>query len=67
MNEGEIVKFSGLTLFGRRWYWRAVARNGRSVAIPGEGFTSAAARDHNLDVTCRILGNPETPIVDLDQ
>jgi uncharacterized protein YegP (UPF0339 family) len=27
----------------RQWYWRAVARNGRKVAVGGEGYKTKVA------------------------
>lgn len=59
MDEARIELFDKLTLFGRRYYWRAVARNGESVAIGGEAYTSRTARDHGLDVARVILANAE--------
>lgn len=29
-----------LTIRGRRWFWRARARNGRIIAVGGEGYAN---------------------------
>jgi uncharacterized protein YegP (UPF0339 family) len=29
-----------VTIRGRRWFWRARARNGRIIAIGGEGYVN---------------------------
>ncbi len=55
MDKARIELFDRLTWRGRRYYWRAVAKNGQTVAIGGEGYNSAAKRDHGLDVATRIL------------
>lgn len=64
MNEDRIEIWDQLTLFGRRFYWRAVSANNAIVAGPGEGYNSEAARNKGLAAARRILGNTNTPIVD---
>jgi uncharacterized protein YegP (UPF0339 family) len=59
MDEARIELFDRLTLFGRRYYWRAVARNGESVAVGGEAYNTPAARDHGLNVARVILADAD--------
>ena len=39
----------------RRFFWRAVASNGRIVADSGEGYNSEQARDDGLDAARTVL------------
>jgi uncharacterized protein YegP (UPF0339 family) len=55
--------YRSLTLAGRRWFWRAVARNGEIVAS-GEGYRHKA---DVLNVVELIVGNAQdAPIEWLD-
>lgn len=61
----KIILFSRLTLFGRRYYWKAVGRNGESVAIGGEGYNTKAKRLEGFRLARRAMVE-EAPIVDND-
>ncbi len=63
----KIILFSRLTLLGRRYYWKAVAANGESVAIGGEAYNSKAKRDQGLFLARTVLSDRRfTPVVDND-
>lgn len=57
----KIVLFSRLTLLGRRYYWKAVAGNGESVAIGGEAYNSKDKRDAGIMVARACL-SPTTTV-----
>jgi uncharacterized protein YegP (UPF0339 family) len=40
-------RFDRMTLFGRRYYFHFIGRNGE-IVLPSEGYNSAAARDQTL-------------------
>lgn len=33
-----IEVYRRVTIYGRRWFWRIVAKNGKKIATGGEGF-----------------------------
>ena len=45
-------KFDKLTILGRRWFFRFVAPNHEKMN-QSEGYNSAAARDHAIEVLKR--------------
>lgn len=56
----KIILFSRLTLRGRRYYWKAVASNGESVAIGGEAYNSKDKRNVGLTVAKIVLSQAGT-------
>lgn len=60
----KIILFSRLTLFGRRYFWKAVGANGESVAIGGEGYNSKGKRNYGLGLALSL--NMATEVFDND-
>lgn len=54
----EVQAFDGLTLFGRRWYFRIVDTGNWETLAPSEGYNSAAARDRTGKRLAKALGAP---------
>ena len=40
------------------WRWRLVARNGQTVATPGEGFTTKASCERNIALVKQAYNAP---------
>lgn len=51
----KIERYSRLTLFGRRWFFRARGANGEIVAT-GEPYSSPEARDRGIDAARAVFG-----------
>lgn len=49
-----IETYDRLTLFGRRYFWRAKAANGEIVAS-GEPYNSPEARDQGIETAAMVL------------
>jgi hypothetical protein len=54
VNHGRVETFDRLTIWGRRWYFRAVAANGEIVSH-SEAYNSAEARDGGIEATRRVF------------
>lgn len=50
----KIERFDRLTLFGRRWFFRARGKNGE-IVCPSEPYNSAAARDAGIETAREIF------------
>ena len=44
------------------WRWRLIAGNGQIVAVPGEGFTTKASCERNIELVKE--GAPDAPVVE---
>lgn len=49
---------------GLQWYWRAVAPNGRKVAVSGEGYFNKKDACHAIEL---IRGSPDAPIKQVEK
>lgn len=50
----KIERWSGLTLFGRRWYFRGRGKNGE-IVVWGEAYNSPQARDRGIKAAREIF------------
>lgn len=54
-NRRKIERFSRLTLWGRRWFWRGRGANGEIVIPLSEPYASAQARDAGIVAAREIM------------
>lgn len=65
-SQGEFRKYSYRGLFGRRFRWRFVHRNGHNMANGSEGYNTRQKRDASLESFIRIVGEGRYDVVDVD-
>ena len=57
----EVQTFDGLTVFGKRWWFRIVDAGNNETLAQSEGYNSRAGRDNTADRFARLLGGKSVP------
>lgn len=57
------AKFELYTDKGGEWRWRLTASNGQTIATPGEGFSSKASAEQNIESVKKNAA--EAPVVEV--
>lgn len=57
----QVQTFDGLTILGRRWWFRIVDAGNHETLAQSEAYNSAAGRDNTADRFARVFGGRPVP------